>query len=149
LCSFSETRLCTGLGLRGQAVDQVEVGEHTFCCALYIVVTMQIQGHRLSLNGGGGEGGEKRFYILVIELIIKYTFHLFPYSYLLTAFACMVWRSFSFSCISCVVHNILFLKSGLHFMLVQAECVRCPWAAGINVVASLNGVIFPSPLSSL
>ena len=28
-------------------------------------------------------------------------------------------------------------------LLVRAECVRCPWAAGINVVAIVLGIIFP------
>ena len=36
------------------------------------------------------------------------------------------------------------MKSTVIYMqrlLVPAECVRCPWAAGINVVATLNGII--------
>ena len=30
----------------------------------------------------------------------------------------------------------------IFLILVRAECVRCPWAAGINVVATLHGIIF-------
>ena len=33
-------------------------------------------------------------------------------------------------------------------LLVRAECVRCPWAAGINIVATLYGIIFPLLSSS-
>ena len=35
----------------------------------------------------------------------------------------------------------------IFLLLVRAECVRCPWAAGINVVATLNGIIFLLSLS--
>ena len=30
----------------------------------------------------------------------------------------------------------------IEYNLVRAECVRCPWAAGINVVAIVIGIIF-------